>query len=274
MPAYGDINKTLTDSYFLDLEMVKVVERTRLLQGVVMFSLVNRGLIAAVALAAASQAPAAVLVISFTGTVDKKYVQDLATGATVDGGAQSLAGTIRIDTALLGANGAADPDFSWFRDDAQFLAVSLSFSGGIAPMLGGDVYRTDALAGSFGGYGSIDKTWVAGQSVDAGGNVINISSSFSFGGDFVGDILVGGIRLPEFASAIGLDFYVTDSMSVIDAAGAASGTARTSLGMIDSLSVAIEPDAVPEPAAWAMMITGFGLTGAALRRRTAAALAA
>jgi hypothetical protein len=27
---------------------------------------------------------------------------------------------------------------------------------------------------------------------------------------------------------------------------------------------------VPEPAAWALMIAGFGLVGAALRRRTAA----
>ena len=28
---------------------------------------------------------------------------------------------------------------------------------------------------------------------------------------------------------------------------------------------------VPEPASWAMLIAGFGLTGAALRRRTATA---
>jgi hypothetical protein len=34
------------------------------------------------------------------------------------------------------------------------------------------------------------------------------------------------------------------------------------------------PDAVPEPASWALMITGFGLCGAALRRRRASALAA
>jgi hypothetical protein len=32
--------------------------------------------------------------------------------------------------------------------------------------------------------------------------------------------------------------------------------------------------AVPEPASWAMMIAGFGLVGATLRRRTAAAVAA
>ena len=30
------------------------------------------------------------------------------------------------------------------------------------------------------------------------------------------------------------------------------------------------PSAVPEPATWAMMITGFGLAGTALRRRNRA----
>lgn len=38
--------------------------------------------------------------------------------------------------------------------------------------------------------------------------------------------------------------------------------------------VRFEGSAVPEPATWAMMISGFGLAGAALRRRRVAALAA
>jgi hypothetical protein len=40
--------------------------------------------------------------------------------------------------------------------------------------------------------------------------------------------------------------------------------------LLDNLSAAV----VPEPASWAMMIAGFGLTGAAMRRRNRAALAA
>ncbi len=35
---------------------------------------------------------------------------------------------------------------------------------------------------------------------------------------------------------------------------------------IDNLSFTVDPPAVPEPATWAMMIAGFGLTGAAMRR--------
>lgn len=33
------------------------------------------------------------------------------------------------------------------------------------------------------------------------------------------------------------------------------------------ISGRITPDPVPEPAAWALLIAGFGITGAALRRR-------
>lgn len=48
--------------------------------------------------------------------------------------------------------------------------------------------------------------------------------------------------------------------------GDASGVLRA-----DNFRIAI--NAVPEPATWAMMIAGFGLVGAAMRRRTARAIA-
>lgn len=44
----------------------------------------------------------------------------------------------------------------------------------------------------------------------------------------------------------------------------ASGSAYTNYAFIESTG------AVPEPASWALMIIGFGLTGAAMRRRAAA----
>jgi hypothetical protein len=39
---------------------------------------------------------------------------------------------------------------------------------------------------------------------------------------------------------------------------------------IDGVSLDLAPGAVPEPASWALMLGGFGLTGAAMRRRTRA----
>ena len=51
--------------------------------------------------------------------------------------------------------------------------------------------------------------------------------------------------------------------------------AKSALG-IDNLAFDIRqiaaPGAVPEPASWAMMIAGFGLTGGAMRRRPRASL--
>ena len=44
--------------------------------------------------------------------------------------------------------------------------------------------------------------------------------------------------------------------------------------LISEINVNFEVSAVPEPATWAMMIAGFGLAGAALRRRSKAAVAA
>jgi hypothetical protein len=40
-----------------------------------------------------------------------------------------------------------------------------------------------------------------------------------------------------------------------------------------SYELGLAPGGVPEPASWAMLIAGFGLTGAAMRRRRTAALA-
>jgi hypothetical protein len=39
------------------------------------------------------------------------------------------------------------------------------------------------------------------------------------------------------------------------------------LGSVDVPGAANTPDAVPEPATWAMLIGGFGMIGAAARRR-------
>jgi hypothetical protein len=40
-----------------------------------------------------------------------------------------------------------------------------------------------------------------------------------------------------------------------------------STAFIDDVSLSVTPSAVPEPANWAMLLTGFGLVGAAVRRR-------
>ena len=62
----------------------------------------------------------------------------------------------------------------------------------------------------------------------------------------------------------------------VDSSGSTSTSAFVSFGVLRSGEVYNFSlgDAVPEPASWAMMIAGFGLAGAAMRRRPSQALAA
>lgn len=63
-------------------------------------------------------------------------------------------------------------------------------------------------------------------------------------------------------------FLATAGSSIISFASDASGGCCFGPAL-DNVRIA----AVPEPATWALMITGFGLAGAAVRRRSAAAVA-
>ncbi|MEW5686600.1 MAG: PEPxxWA-CTERM sorting domain-containing protein [Pseudomonadota bacterium] len=67
------------------------------------------------------------------------------------------------------------------------------------------------------------------------------------------------------------EFVATDTFSTLyfnNTAGSTNG------GMyLDKIGVSQVPTGVPEPATWALMIGGFGLAGASLRRRPQAAVA-
>lgn len=65
----------------------------------------------------------------------------------------------------------------------------------------------------------------------------------------------------------GFTFVGTGQLATIELKATTGGNGGV---FFDSISVT----AVPEPAAWALMIAGFGFTGAALRRRRTVALAA
>lgn len=108
-------------------------------------------------------------------------------------------------------------------------------------------------------------------------------------GDSIVDLLVNGTKVGSYANVMSLSAPGSDwqrfTYSFI-------GTgAPTSIGLYSSLSMAsgnlgvgldnvrveigvAPPGGVPEPAAWALMIIGFGVSGLSLRRRRAGALAA
>lgn len=96
---------------------------------------------------------------------------------------------------------------------------------------------------------------------DAGGQLFRVT--------FGGDTLLNS----SFSSGSGYTTYFYD---IVASAANTQLRFRTqhnpSYYLLDNVRVEqLGPDAVPEPATWAMLITGFGLVGSALRRRTAVA---
>jgi hypothetical protein len=89
-------------------------------------------------------------------------------------------------------------------------------------------------------------------------------------------LVVAGLQLPvnrgafidssaTFATRLGDD--LTPDVQAEIATGLTSAIAQGA-----PIDIIGSPGSVPEPASWAMLIAGFGLTGAALRRRSAAAV--
>lgn len=94
--------------------------------------------------------------------------------------------------------------------------------------------------------------------------------------------MIGGTAVPDldaiwFTGAPGLflSFDVRQGTASTAAQSNALPRARFALSGLQVQTVRlVEPPAVPEPATWAMLTTGFGLVGSALRRRAGALRAA
>ncbi|WP_439547101.1 PEPxxWA-CTERM sorting domain-containing protein [Sandarakinorhabdus sp.] len=75
--------------------------------------------------------------------------------------------------------------------------------------------------------------------------------------------------LPDNAFAQRIDFALTSNVSRVrfDIEAVQSSPSFTGLAEVAFDSQSFVTPAIPEPASWMMLITGFGLTGAAMRRR-------
>ncbi|WP_426162920.1 PEPxxWA-CTERM sorting domain-containing protein [Sandarakinorhabdus sp. DWP1-3-1] len=91
---------------------------------------------------------------------------------------------------------------------------------------------------------------------------------------FIGTLAAGGttsftVNLPEFGpgAAIPSTRVAVDFGSSFAAVTEVRWSNGAEFHQVDNLVVAVATAAVPEPASWALLIAGFGMTGAALRRR-------
>lgn len=225
-----------------------------------------------VAISAVFAAPASaiVYVVTLGGTTSENYLQttdaagtsqrqDFALGA-------AFTATLRIDTDLLPANNAdtaAGEDFR-FAAGSGFFTTLVTFAGGGLPAFGGTP-TLNSIVGAYGaaGYLELDDQRLLQDDAAA----YEIAGLFISG--FNGLQPVAGGSFPDFSSAQNLSFVFTGFR--LDNATGASSSGYAS-GLIDSVAVRTENvAAVPEPATWATMALGFGLVGAAARRRRSAA---
>ena len=117
--------------------------------------------------------------------------------------------------------------------------------------------------------GDLQLSWLGGSRPDI------------FGGGYKGDqnyeVWLGTTLLGTFSTLSGQDFILRTLTGPSVTAGSSYNlifhglSASDNTAFLDNVSASISPTGgVPEPATWAMMIAGFGLVGAAMRRRTLA----
>lgn len=142
------------------------------------------------------------------------------------------------------------------------------------------------MTGDFTAHFSIDTSTAYHQVGDNGSGVVYFAISGLFGGlsydnvdigfpsDAVAGGLEGSINFTDYIPAVGRDFFFSAYGQQLYAGTAEDPKLLT--GVFDlpdyflpntSYHIVVTSDAVPEPAAWALMLAGFGLAGAALRRR-------
>lgn len=167
-------------------------------------------------------------------------------------------------------------DFEGFADGAQ---PSWSYGAGTATLDGALGVTTGYPYG--GGPTSGSKGYIAYTEFGAGSPVFTFSAPIRAFGAYIVDLELpaqitvtlsgGGVELltPTIAGDGGLTFFGFDYGSAA-ITGVSIALHVTDAVLLDDVRIATGA-AVPEPGAWALMIAGFGLAGAALRNRRRAA---
>jgi type VI secretion system secreted protein VgrG len=212
--------------------------------------------------------------VTLTGAVHSADAVATLARAQAIGLAANLAGltpTIDLSGQDLGSVGALTPGVYKFGSSAQLTgSLTLDFAGNansafIFQIGSGLTTASGANANILGGGPGSGVFWNVGSAATLG-----------TGSNFAGNILAGtSITFDTGATllcgrAIALTGAVTlDGNSLSNDCGGAGalGSGRTDFGSNGFAGAAGPVGAVPEPASWAMMITGFGLAGTMLRRR-------
>ena len=219
-------------------------------------------LAAAAALAAsASMASAAVVSLDFTGVVDTAQGNSTAVGSFYNGGTSghgtsgtNLGVEFSANTlAINNYNGCCEPDSAqgkrgilfFLTGSAATLNYAAGFSDGFSFNFASNSAATVSVFDGLNGSGNLLGSLVLPQTADA-----NCPPNAS---GFYCNWTAGGIAFAGVAKSI-------------DFGGSANFVAYDNI----TFGSITPGGTVPEPASWAMLIAGFGLVGAAQRRRNVA----
>ena len=168
--------------------------------------------------------------------------------ATVAAVAVTMAIPAQAATLLFTLTGSRDATFQ-----LESNPTPTTFSSSVF----GDQIQFANVAGTFGGVDGVAPSIGFGSGLFASLNINGTPLGFT---QFAGPSLFSGTAdAPVFAPGV---FNLTSIVS---------GSSTLTISSVDAGPGGV--GAVPEPAAWALMIGGFGLAGASLRRRRASSLA-
>ncbi|WP_445192153.1 PEPxxWA-CTERM sorting domain-containing protein [Sphingomonas sp. Tas61C01] len=178
------------------------------------------------------------------GSYEEVTASDGSSSTSIDTGPQDVSGSLIIDTALAGANGATPPDALY--SGKNFIKLTFASSGVTPTVLTGvsSEQSIDSVDGSL--------TFRLFDEADRYAYTFQL-----FGIEPIPTSIFDGILLPDFTKADSLFFVAVSGQDVGD-----TSVLRVSSGFVTAIA-----QTVPEPATWAMMLVGFGLVGTALRRR-------
>ncbi|MFS0735540.1 PEPxxWA-CTERM sorting domain-containing protein [Sphingomonas sp. 1P06PA] len=221
----------------------------------------------------------------------------------------SLAGTGQAATTVVTVNGNDNPFLAGAPDGAVALGDTAPDQSPTLALTGFDTSQsiTFAAVGGFDFAGGVPAASADGSFLITMGDALGISGATGVAanglvGVFLDDSTPGGtapakrddgLSFTTLAPELRQIFWIGDGLTgtgtgTVQTFFAPAGATRLFLGSVDGSGwfnnsgvstvtinyTALGGPAVPEPAAWALMIGGFGVAGTALRRRASSAAAA
>jgi len=161
-------------------------------------------------------------------------------------------------------NALGEPDYAGVNSCASQADCSFVSLG-----VGGELvlrFTDNLLTGSD---SDADDLWIFEVGPDVEGTVIDISTN---GVDWLSVGSIGGstrgVDIDAFGFGAGSAFSYVRLTDIPGNGGTSGATVGADIDAVGAISTRLAPS-VPEPATWAMLIAGFGLTGAAMRRNSA-----